>query len=269
MCACDNWICPHNEEKIKHLPGVVKGIAFLKERVEQMRQYWQDAEKSLAAEKDRANRAEGALALSQKLHAEADKERERWEILSRRAYSDGRRDMDGVYKEKIEAAEERARSWESSFNRVQGLLAEESERARKAEDERDRARANYQSEDTDHRKSLAKIEDLHAKVASLTEKLAVAESLIERSLKQTACSELWKQLGDERAQHFADALRTIRAILTTPRSPSTVKVAHRNVAEYDGAFKCLDCQATWGAITKKGDPEHCPSPVADPKEAEL
>lgn len=44
-CACDNWICPHNEEKIKHLPGVVKGIALLKQRVEDMRQYWQEAEK--------------------------------------------------------------------------------------------------------------------------------------------------------------------------------------------------------------------------------
>ena len=46
-CACDNWICPHNEEKIKHLPGVVKGVSWLKGRVEEMRKYWMEAEEKL------------------------------------------------------------------------------------------------------------------------------------------------------------------------------------------------------------------------------
>ena len=46
-CACDNWICPHNEEKIKHLPGVVKGVAWLKGRVEEMRKYWMESEEKL------------------------------------------------------------------------------------------------------------------------------------------------------------------------------------------------------------------------------
>ena len=55
-CACDNWICPHNEEKIKHLPGVVKGVAWLKGRVEEMQQYWQESEDKLSAAENELRR---------------------------------------------------------------------------------------------------------------------------------------------------------------------------------------------------------------------
>ena len=60
-CACDNWICPHNEEKIAHLPGVVKGVAWLKGRVEEMRKYWQESEATVAAQAQEINDLRGMI----------------------------------------------------------------------------------------------------------------------------------------------------------------------------------------------------------------
>lgn len=57
-CACDNWICPHNEEKIAHLPGVVKGVAWLKGRVEDMRALWMESESHVASLREKLAQAE-------------------------------------------------------------------------------------------------------------------------------------------------------------------------------------------------------------------
>lgn len=40
---------------------------------------------------------------------------------------------------------------------------------------------------------------------------------------------------------------------------------HRNVNEYDGAYKCLDCQAQWGEIPGHPEmPDECKPPPSEP-----
>jgi hypothetical protein len=45
------------------------------------------------------------------------------------------------------------------------------------------------------------------------------------------------------------------------RRSTVTPEAHKRVYEYDGAFKCLDCRAKWGALPGKPTmPPTCPAP---------